>query len=68
MEWNNELILEFIQLYEKYPILWNPQQKGHKNRNALQDAWVDISREMSVDFSVNELKKKKSPFSQPTEL
>lgn len=59
MEWNTELIMEFIQLYEKHPVLWNAKHPGHKNRNALTDAWVDISKEMSTEISVLELKKKK---------
>lgn len=59
MEWNNDLIMEFIQLYESYPILWNPKHPHHKNRNYLNDAWMNIGREMSIDISVDVLRKKK---------
>lgn len=59
MDWTNELIMEFIQGYEKHPILWDYKHPGHKNRNALHDAWTQISNEMSIEVSVAELKKKK---------
>lgn len=58
-EWSNELTLEFIEHYEKHPILWNPNHAGHKNRNWLNDAWLKISKEMSVEMPVTVLKKKK---------
>lgn len=59
MEWTNDLIMEFIQLYKKHPVLWNPKDPNHKNRSRLNDAWVNVSREFSMDVSVNELRKKK---------
>ncbi len=59
MEWTNELVLEFIQLYEKYPVLWNVKDSSHKNRNLLNDAWQNIAAEFSGKMSVAQLKKKK---------
>ncbi|KAG8233898.1 hypothetical protein J437_LFUL005226 [Ladona fulva] len=55
MEWSNELIFEFIGLYEKYPILWNPKHQGH--RNTIDDAWLNIAREISTDVTVELLRK-----------
>lgn len=59
MEWTNDLIMEFIHLYEKQPVLWNPKHTNHKNRNSLNDAWLTIAREFSVDTTVDVLRKKK---------
>lgn len=59
MEWNNELILEFINLFENHPVLWNPKHPKHKNRNHLNDAWLEIAKEFSIDVPVEVLRKKK---------
>ena len=59
MEWNTELIMEFINLYEKHPVLWDPKHSNHKNRNSLNDAWLDIASEFSIDVTVELLRKKK---------
>ncbi|KAL7644892.1 UNVERIFIED_CONTAM: hypothetical protein RMT77_004709 [Armadillidium vulgare] len=57
--WSNELVLQFLDLYENEPILWNPSHYQHKNREEIYDAWKRIRENMNVDFSVYELKKKK---------
>jgi len=59
MEWNNELTLEFLEAYEKHPVLWNSLYPGHKNKNTLQDAWTEVANELSVTMPVVALKKKK---------
>lgn len=59
MEWNNELTLEFLEAYEKHPVLWNSSYPGHKNKNILQDAWNKVANELSVTMTVVALKKKK---------
>lgn len=59
MEWNNNQTLEFIELYEKYPVLWNPRHSGHKNKNLLLDAWMKLASELSTEIPVATLKKKK---------
>lgn len=59
MEWTNELTLKFLELFENEPVIWNPRIPDHKNRNKVADAWINIQRQLSVDCSVTELKKKK---------
>ncbi|GBN23771.1 hypothetical protein AVEN_104383-1 [Araneus ventricosus] len=59
MEWNNELIMEFLDLYELEPMIWNPQNQHHKDRNHVYDAWKRIQSSLSIDFSLKVLKKKK---------
>lgn len=59
MEWSNELVLEFLDLYQKEDLIWNASHKMHKNRNAIYDAWKRIRDQMSTDCAVEDLKKKK---------
>lgn len=59
MEWSNDLVIEFLELYEKEPIIWNPRDPNHKNRNCINDAWKRIGDNISVACTTNELKKKK---------
>lgn len=59
MEWSNEVTLEFIRLYEQHPVIWNPKDVQHKNRNLVADAWQDICDSLSVPTTIQELKKKK---------
>lgn len=58
MEWSNEITAEFLSLYEKKSSIWNPKDPLHKNRNAVYDAWIRIKDQLSIDFSIAELKKK----------
>jgi hypothetical protein len=57
MSWSNALILEFVSIYEGYPIIWDPKHVGHKNEVA--DAWEEIHKKMSTPVSVTDLKKKR---------
>ncbi|KAJ8930504.1 hypothetical protein NQ314_016688 [Rhamnusium bicolor] len=56
MEWTNEMTLEFIQAYEKCPVLWDPKNPQHKNRNILNYSRLKIEKELEI--SVAALKKK----------
>ncbi|CAH1183961.1 unnamed protein product [Phaedon cochleariae] len=59
MEWSNEVVLEFLSLYEEESSIWNPRDPNHKNRNLIHDAWKRIEEKMSIKCSIAELKKKK---------
>lgn len=59
MEWSNETTLEFLKLYEEHSVIWNPKNPMHKSRNAVADAWTNIQKLLSVECSIQELKKKK---------
>lgn len=39
IEWSNERVLEFLDLYENEPVIWNTKHSEHKNRNVFNDAW-----------------------------
>ncbi|KAJ8912006.1 hypothetical protein NQ315_003543 [Exocentrus adspersus] len=62
MEWTNELIYEFINLYENEPALWNTKSLSHKNRNEQHDSWNRIKEKLKDsigDITIKELKKKR---------
>lgn len=59
MEWSNEATLEFLSLYEKEQLIWNPKDPAHKNRNFVSDAWIRIKNKMSIECSVHDLERKK---------
>lgn len=59
MEWSNEVVMEFLTLYENEPIIWHAKHPEHKNRNKVHDAWKRIQDTMSITFTIAELKKKK---------
>ncbi|CAH1967380.1 unnamed protein product [Acanthoscelides obtectus] len=56
--WTNEKVVEFLQLYQAHPIIWNAPRKDHKNRNLQADAWRNIQQNMKMIYSIEELKKK----------
>ncbi|XP_018563088.1 uncharacterized protein LOC108904872 [Anoplophora glabripennis] len=59
MEWSNDLVLRFLELYEEEPTIWNPKHPDHKNRHLAHDAWKRIEIKLDSRWSVTELKKKK---------
>lgn len=59
MEWTSGLITEFLDLYEKEPSIWNPNDPQYKDRNHLQESWQKISDNLSVKLPITELKRKR---------
>lgn len=61
LNWNdNDTVLRFLNYYMKEPIIWDPSNKLHKNRNEVYDAWKRIQAEFGDDtVSIADLKKKK---------
>ncbi|XP_030030580.2 uncharacterized protein LOC115447576 [Manduca sexta] len=59
MSWNNDVVLEFLELYRREQHLWDPKHPLHRNRSENNDAWLRIQSALSVNFSVVDLKKKK---------
>ncbi|KAF5288620.1 hypothetical protein FQR65_LT11991 [Abscondita terminalis] len=56
MEWDNELVLQLIDEYEKFPILWDGKNKDHFCRNKKNDAWAKIAS--NLELEVFEVKQK----------
>jgi len=59
MNWSNDLIVEFLDLYEKEPAIGNPRDPKHKNRNYIIDSFQRIADNISASCTINELKKKR---------
>lgn len=58
LDWSNEKIIKFLELYESETCLWNPTHKDHKLRHKCHDAWTRISSSMD-NIPVEILKAKK---------
>ncbi|KAK5648351.1 hypothetical protein RI129_003243 [Pyrocoelia pectoralis] len=56
MEWNKKNNMDFIELYRKKSIIWDPQESDHYNKIKKQDAWVEIAED--IGKPVEECKKK----------
>ncbi|XP_014361108.2 uncharacterized protein LOC106712941 [Papilio machaon] len=59
MAWTNNNVLEFLDLYRKEPVLWDPKNPAHKTRSDIAAAWNRIQNSFSLNCSVVDLKKKK---------
>lgn len=59
MAWTNDHSLEFIDLYRRERILWDPKHPQNKNRTEIAEAWLRIQSCMNINCSVIDLKKKK---------
>lgn len=46
MEWSEAETFQFLELFQKEPIIWDPKHKHHKNNQKVNDAWVRLSEEM----------------------
>lgn len=49
-EWTNELALQLIDDYEKFPVLWDAKGPHNFSKNKKADAWEAISLNMRVDM------------------
>ncbi|XP_031332855.1 uncharacterized protein LOC116163143 [Photinus pyralis] len=56
MEWSNDKCLELIDIYEKYPVLWEPKHKFYFSKTKKNDAWDEISKIMNVDAKTVKIK------------
>lgn len=46
MEWSEDKVLELIEIYKQYPLLWKPSDPQHFNKIKKSDAWKDIGDKM----------------------
>ncbi|KAL4122802.1 hypothetical protein QTP88_015077 [Uroleucon formosanum] len=53
---NNDQIMNLINEYEKYPVLWDPNNKFYKLNNKKKDAWDEMASFFNINGEV--LKKK----------
>jgi hypothetical protein len=57
-DWSNELVFEFLELYQAEPTIYDPKHPANKNKMKVNDAWMRTRRALSVDVSAAEIKKK----------
>jgi len=46
MDWTQENVIEFIELYKRKEIIWDPKHPMHFNKIKKQDAWEELGKEM----------------------
>lgn len=49
MDWTPEECFRLIELYESYPMLWNPKDDYYTSKNKREDAWTSISKELNME-------------------
>ncbi|ENN75035.1 hypothetical protein HUJ04_001259 [Dendroctonus ponderosae] len=59
MEWTNELVIKFLDLFEREEAIWNGDHELHRNRDFIRESWLRIKTDLGGQWSVAELKKKK---------
>lgn len=60
MEWTNQVIFEFLTLYQNEPALWNSANAEHKNKQNTYDAWSRIKTELGDGImTITEIKRKR---------
>ncbi|KAF5301753.1 hypothetical protein FQR65_LT08735 [Abscondita terminalis] len=63
MKWNTRGIVEFLNIYEQYPILWNIKDKNYSNTNIKDDIFKNLveklnEKQLTVGMDVKQLKTK----------
>lgn len=43
-DWNQEQVVNLIDLYRERPVLWDPTNADYKNRNLKDYAWTEIAQ------------------------
>jgi 5'(3')-deoxyribonucleotidase len=47
MEWTEGSGIEFIEIYKRKEIIWDPKHPKHFNRIRKQDAWEELRKEIN---------------------
>lgn len=63
MKWNTRGIVEFLNIYEQYPILWNIKDKDYSNTKIKDDIFKNLleklnEKQLTVGMDVKQLKTK----------
>jgi hypothetical protein len=56
MEWTQENVIGFIELYKRKEIIWDPKHPKHFNKIKKQDAREELGKE--INRPIDECKKK----------
>jgi hypothetical protein len=42
MQWTHKSVIEFIEIYKRKEIIWDPKHPMHFNKIKKQDAWQEL--------------------------
>lgn len=60
INWSNDTTIEFLQLIQTEPAIWDPKHKYNKNRFRKNDAWIRVKENFSQPCTLEELKRKRN--------
>ncbi|XP_063622374.1 uncharacterized protein LOC134794492 [Cydia splendana] len=60
MDWTTEKIIEFLELLQTEPSIWNHRASTHRSRKLVSQAWKRIQNNFSLSCPVEELKRKRN--------
>jgi hypothetical protein len=52
MEWTQENVIGFIELYKRKEIIWDPNNQMHFNKIKKQDTWEKLGKEINRPIDV----------------
>lgn len=55
-EWNQDQVIQLIELYRERPVLWDPTNPEFKNKNLKNNAWSEIA--FAIKLAQSEVKLK----------
>lgn len=47
-QWTEEKCLNLIEIYQNYPVLWDPKDSNYYKKNLKADAWENIGQAMGI--------------------
>lgn len=53
MEWSNELILEFFELYDQERYIYTLENPQYKIYNTVHDSWDNISKKPVIILKIH---------------
>lgn len=59
MDWTNEMVKEFLHVYETEPIIWDLRHVDQKKKGLVAEAWRRVHKTLNWQCSIEDLKKKK---------
>lgn len=58
-KWKSETIIQFLELYEQVPCLWEVHSGMYKNKDARENGYLQIARLMNIEgFGSSDVKAK----------
>lgn len=67
--WTSEEIIRFLDVYQRYDVLWNTQLNGHRDKTAREHALANLMADLNMegltfDFIRNKIKMIKTVYNQ----